>query len=615
MEGFKEFQGKSLDAAIIEACQYFNLSREKLEIEIVQDAKSGIFGIVGARKAKIRARRAALREAVESVLGRSTRLSMNLREEKERTAPEQPEKAERHDRAERTERGERHDRAEREERSERRQDKSHADRGPRSERCDRSEQRPAPGATRDRKEADKKEEDAPAREHGEKREHRSRREERRAQAPRPQRKAIEARENAPLPAPATPRQPVPAERETPEGSSPRQDTGKPERERKAPRQRRPVQDTRQDAEREMARPAMDEDMLDETDESLPCRSLEELDKTQLETLARQCVSQLVRPVVGELSSPPEVAIVDGRVRVSVDCGEDSGLLIGREGQTLAALQYLSSRIVSRGMDAAVRVQLDAGRYRQRQEEKLREMAQALATKVRQSGRSYSTRPLSSYHRRIVHLCLQEMEDIQTRSTGDGPMKRVVILRRRPDRQEQPQEQRRAPRDAREGKAQTATPQPVAEEISSPTLPDAAPVDAVEAATPDTSAMSHTVADTAAVPADTAATDTVPADGPQDTADAAPAPACASDAAEETPRDDTPHAAEGVEETPAACAQATDTAVCTPEGAAVSEDAIRDATAAEPATMPEARQTAATADEAVSACQPSAEPAPAEKACN
>ena len=71
MDGFKEFQGKNLDAAIQEACSYYNAAREKLEIEIVQDAKSGIFGIVGARKAKIRARRAALREAVESVLGKT----------------------------------------------------------------------------------------------------------------------------------------------------------------------------------------------------------------------------------------------------------------------------------------------------------------------------------------------------------------------------------------------------------------------------------------------------------------------------------------------------------------------------------------------------------------
>ena len=70
MEGFKEFQGKDLDSAIEEACGYFNTAREKLEIEIVQDSKSGIFGIVGARKAKVRARRVQLREAVENILGR-----------------------------------------------------------------------------------------------------------------------------------------------------------------------------------------------------------------------------------------------------------------------------------------------------------------------------------------------------------------------------------------------------------------------------------------------------------------------------------------------------------------------------------------------------------------
>lgn len=69
MEGFKEFHGKNLDAAIKDACSYFDTSRERLEIEILQDARSGIFGIVGARKAIIRARRARLRDAVESVLG------------------------------------------------------------------------------------------------------------------------------------------------------------------------------------------------------------------------------------------------------------------------------------------------------------------------------------------------------------------------------------------------------------------------------------------------------------------------------------------------------------------------------------------------------------------
>ena len=105
---------------------------------------------------------------------------------------------------------------------------------------------------------------------------------------------------------------------------------------------------------------------------------------RLEALTKEAVRQLVRPIVGE-EVTLEVTVADGRVRVAVDCEEDSGLLIGREGQTLASLQYLASRVVSRGMNAAVRVQLDAGRYRQRQDEKLREMALALAEKQAEEG--------------------------------------------------------------------------------------------------------------------------------------------------------------------------------------------------------------------------------------
>ena len=98
MEGFKEFQGKDLDSAIEEACGYFNTAREKLEIEILQDAKSGIFGIVGARKAKVRARRAHLREAVESILGKKGAAAPDEEGESAGAAPRIPEKNARQER-------------------------------------------------------------------------------------------------------------------------------------------------------------------------------------------------------------------------------------------------------------------------------------------------------------------------------------------------------------------------------------------------------------------------------------------------------------------------------------------------------------------------------------
>ena len=179
-------------------------------------------------------------------------------------------------------------------------------------------------------------------------------------------------------------------------------------------------------------PADLSDPADDGDDMGMQQTAADIAPERLAALAGEAVGRLVRPIAGE-DIVSKADVLDGRVRVSVEGAEDSGLLIGREGQTLAALQYLASRIVSRAVNAAVRVQLDAGRYRQRQDEKLREIALALAERVRQTGRSFSTRPLSSYHRRIVHLTLQDAPDVQTRSTGDGPLKRVVICRRRPER--------------------------------------------------------------------------------------------------------------------------------------------------------------------------------------
>ena len=380
MDGFKEFQGKNLDAAIQEACSYYNAAREKLEIEIVQDAKSGIFGIVGARKAKIRARRAALREAVESVLGKK-RCDVRLerpslgREEAPRRPAEKVSPAAREESVA----------APAEERPARKDEKAE-----KSEKAERQE-KPAENARQPR-----------GRGRG-----------------RDQARAAAAAE-------------APAENAAPEAGNRR---GEGRRARPRPSVRGEGEGRRRQRPQAPAVPAPvenTEDVLDEVEESLPFTPVEELDPQRLEALTKEAVRQLVRPIVGE-EVTLEVTVADGRVRVAVDCEEDSGLLIGREGQTLASLQYLASRVVSRGMNAAVRVQLDAGRYRQRQDEKLREMALALAEKVRQTGRSYSTRPLSSYHRRIVHLCLQDAEEVQTRSSGDGPMKRVVIMRRRPER--------------------------------------------------------------------------------------------------------------------------------------------------------------------------------------
>ncbi|GAB7507312.1 hypothetical protein Bwad004_38270 [Bilophila wadsworthia] len=166
-------------------------------------------------------------------------------------------------------------------------------------------------------------------------------------------------------------------------------------------------------------------------EGLPSKPFSELDQEKLTAVSQEVAFKIVSSILGE--TPVEVKIMENRVDIHVDCGDDSGLLIGREGQTLAALQYLTSRIVSRRMEAPVRVQFDVGDYRERQDDRLRELALALAERVRATGRPCSTRPMSSYHRRLVHMALQDSPDVQTRSSGEGPLKRVIIQRRRQER--------------------------------------------------------------------------------------------------------------------------------------------------------------------------------------
>ena len=165
---------------------------------------------------------------------------------------------------------------------------------------------------------------------------------------------------------------------------------------------------------------------DEGDRLIP---FNELDQQKLSALTEEAARQLITPILGDV--PLHVSIADNHVEVHVSCGEQSSLLIGREGQTLSSLQYLASRIVSTGMEAAVRVQINAGDYRERQDERLRELAYVLAERVRATGRSCSTRPMSSYHRRIIHLALQDSPDVQTRSSGEGPLKRIIVQKRKP----------------------------------------------------------------------------------------------------------------------------------------------------------------------------------------
>ena len=107
-------------------------------------------------------------------------------------------------------------------------------------------------------------------------------------------------------------------------------------------------------------------------------------------------------------------------------GEDSGLLIGRRGQTLQALQFLVNLIVRKELGENVRVLLDVERYRQRRETSLRDMATKVAARVAQSNRSITLEPMPPADRRIVHTTLTDHPGVTTESTGVGDNRKVTI---------------------------------------------------------------------------------------------------------------------------------------------------------------------------------------------
>ena len=107
-------------------------------------------------------------------------------------------------------------------------------------------------------------------------------------------------------------------------------------------------------------------------------------------------------------------------------GDTLGILIGRRGETLDALQYLTSLKVNRGREGYTRVTLDTENYRAKREDTLIRLANRMANRALRTGRKVSLEPMNPYERRIIHFALQQNEGVTTHSEGDEPNRHVVI---------------------------------------------------------------------------------------------------------------------------------------------------------------------------------------------
>ena len=121
------------------------------------------------------------------------------------------------------------------------------------------------------------------------------------------------------------------------------------------------------------------------------------------------------------------SVVDEEGALSINMeGSNMGILIGKRGQTLDSLQYLTNRVVNKMQDGYVRVKLDTEDYRRRRKETLENLAKNIASKVKRTRKTVSLEPMNPYERRIIHSALQSDPAVSTHSEGEEPYRRVVV---------------------------------------------------------------------------------------------------------------------------------------------------------------------------------------------
>ena len=206
-------------------------------------------------------------------------------------------------------------------------------------------------------------------------------------------------------------QPAPAQQEAPAPEK------KPRPEKKAAAPAPAVEETREEKAQSPAPAAVElgEEVHDEKSEAI---------RTFLTGLLAQMESEAVVRVY-----LPE----KGRYKVILE-GEKLGALIGRRGETLDAIQQLTSYSVNRSGGGRVRVQLDAENYREKREQSLQHLARKVAAKVTRYRRSVTLEPMNAYERHVIHTALQDVDNVTTYSMGTEPNRRVIVAYDREKRQ-------------------------------------------------------------------------------------------------------------------------------------------------------------------------------------
>jgi len=153
-------------------------------------------------------------------------------------------------------------------------------------------------------------------------------------------------------------------------------------------------------------------------------------RQQARDLAREMLEELlslmkISATIEELEPPPEGGAAPVCLNIN---GDDLGILIGRRGNTLASLQYITFLMVSQRLKAHMPVSIDVEGYKERRKQSLTNLAERMAERVVSTGQPVTMEPMPANERRIVHLALRDYEGVITESIGEGDERKVTILK-------------------------------------------------------------------------------------------------------------------------------------------------------------------------------------------
>ena len=392
MKQTQDFEGKNIEEAIDTACSALNISKKKLSYDVISTGSSGIFGIVGVKKAKIRVTLPQERGRDTSELDAADMDGIMSMVDEAFGEPRKAKAAGAEAGAEPGETG-----------ADPEQDRD-----------------AAPGAQPQEKKQGQPRKRPPRNRHQDKP-----RQERKPSLPRqkpaPEPESGDGEETAPPETAAEPR--AVEETASPAAVTPETVPDAPD-ETPADLSDEPVQDQDTDDETD---PLLEEEEIDEWEEGFPPKYKDEVPVDVPEHAVKLGVETLQK-IVDLITSDAAVEAETDQDRLLLKVkGGNSGVLIGRRGQTMEAMQFITDKIINRSTESRVRLRVDVEGYMETRKANLISLAHKMADKAKKTGKPATINQMTAQDRRTVHLALKDDTGVRTQSMGDGYYRRLVIF--------------------------------------------------------------------------------------------------------------------------------------------------------------------------------------------